>query len=235
MGDGAFAGDGFYAAHAGGDAAFRHDLEQADVAGALHMGAAAQFGGEVAHGQHAHFIAVFFAEQHHRAGFLRGFHAHHFGLDRQIVADHAVDHALQLGDLFCADRFAVGEVEAGALRIHQRALLRDMVAQHVAQRRVQEVGGGVVAGAGGARVQIDGGGHAVADGQAAAGQLALVAEYRGLDLLGVVDVEQRADAALQRNLADVADLAAAFGVEGVSSSTTMPSSPASSAATASVP
>ena len=31
---GAFAGDGFDAANAGGDAAFRNDLEDADVAGA---------------------------------------------------------------------------------------------------------------------------------------------------------------------------------------------------------
>ena len=33
------------AAHAGGDAAFGHDLEQADVAGALHVRAAAQLVG----------------------------------------------------------------------------------------------------------------------------------------------------------------------------------------------
>ena len=40
------AGQRLDAAHAGGDRAFADDLEQADVAGAAHMGAAAQLGRE---------------------------------------------------------------------------------------------------------------------------------------------------------------------------------------------
>ena len=38
----------------------------------------------------------------------------------------------------------VREVEAQAVRRNQRALLRDVRAQHLAQRRVQQMGGGVV-------------------------------------------------------------------------------------------
>jgi hypothetical protein len=62
------AGDGFDAPDAGGDAGLADDLAQADVAGALHVGAAAEFGGEVADAEHAHVVAVFLAEQGHGAG-----------------------------------------------------------------------------------------------------------------------------------------------------------------------
>jgi hypothetical protein len=46
------------------------DLEDADVAGARHVRAAAQLarGADV---QHTHLVAVFLAEQHHGAGLLR--------------------------------------------------------------------------------------------------------------------------------------------------------------------
>ena len=64
------------AAHAGGDAAFGDDLEQADVAGAADVGAAAQLGRGVAHPQHAHALAVLLAEQRHRAEIERFLHAH---------------------------------------------------------------------------------------------------------------------------------------------------------------
>ena len=52
------ASNGFDAAHASGHAALGHDLEQADVAGAGHVGAAAEFARE-ADIQHAHGVAVF--------------------------------------------------------------------------------------------------------------------------------------------------------------------------------
>ena len=51
--------DGLDAAHAGGHAAFGHDLEQADVAGAA-TGAAAQLGWS--RSRHAHHLAVLLAD-----------------------------------------------------------------------------------------------------------------------------------------------------------------------------
>ena len=51
----------------GGDAAFAEDLEQADVAGALHVRAAAQLRREIPDAQHAHVVVVFLAEQRHGA------------------------------------------------------------------------------------------------------------------------------------------------------------------------
>ena len=58
------------AAHARGHAALAHHLEQADVAGAQHVRAATELaaGADV---EHAHRVAIFLAEQHHRAGLLR--------------------------------------------------------------------------------------------------------------------------------------------------------------------
>ena len=65
------------AAHAGGDRAFADDLEQADIAGAAHMGAAAQLDRigvlrlgarlALAHADDADLFAVFLAEQRQRA------------------------------------------------------------------------------------------------------------------------------------------------------------------------
>ena len=54
------------AADAGGDAAFRDDLEQADVAGARDVGAAAELAAR-ADVEHADLVAVLLAEQHHGA------------------------------------------------------------------------------------------------------------------------------------------------------------------------
>src|SRR3546814_2686655 len=67
------AGQRLDTAHAGGHRALVDDLEQADVAGAAHMGAAAELDriipvAELAHGEHADLVAVFLAEQRHGAG-----------------------------------------------------------------------------------------------------------------------------------------------------------------------
>ena len=61
-----------------------------------------------------------------------------------------------------ADRLVVAEVEAQPVGRHQRALLLDVVAQHLAQGPVQQVGGGVVAADGVAALDVDGGGGLLA-------------------------------------------------------------------------
>ena len=43
------------------------------------------------------------------------------------------------GDLLVGERLGMGEVEAQPVRRDQRALLRDMIAEHVAQRLVQNM------------------------------------------------------------------------------------------------
>ena len=86
-------------ADAGRDRRLRHDLEEADVAGAPHMRAAAQLGGEIAHADDAHFVAVFLAEQRHRTGLDRLVVLHQPRLDRDVAADLLVDQPLDLADL----------------------------------------------------------------------------------------------------------------------------------------
>ena len=84
------------AAHAGCDRAFADDLEQADVAGAQRMRAAAQLDRiflavGAAHRQHAHFVAVLLAEQRHGAGGDRLLGRHQPRVDRAVLPDALVD------------------------------------------------------------------------------------------------------------------------------------------------
>src|SRR3546814_15522111 len=84
-------------------------LEEADVAGAPHVGAAAELGRiglaatrgiAAAHRQHAHLVAVLLAEEGERAGLDRLFRRHEAGLDLGIGADAVV----QIGRASCRER-----------------------------------------------------------------------------------------------------------------------------------
>ena len=98
------------AAHAGGNRAFAGDRNQSDVAGAPDMGAAAQFDRPaervaavlavaLAHRDHAHLVAVFFAEQRPRAGLARVVHRHQPRGDF-VVLQHDI-----VGDVLDAAQF----------------------------------------------------------------------------------------------------------------------------------
>ena len=203
------AGDSLDAPHAGGHPAFADDLEQADVAGARHVRAAAEFtaGADV---EHAHGVAVLLAEQHHGAGLLRALDVHQPRLGGGVLQDLLVHTALDLGDLPGRDRGVVGEVEARLLGIHQAALLLHVAAQHLAQRLVHQVRDAVVALGGGAARGVHAGLYGVAHLQRALLHHAVVAVHVGLDLLRVFHAELHAFG-IQH--AGVAHLAAAFGVE----------------------
>ncbi len=119
----------------------------------------------LAHGEHAHLVAIFLAEQRFGAGRDRlvGRHQPRGGIG--ILADHGVDLGLDALQLFRRHRLGMAEIEAQPLGRHQRALLRDMRPQHTLQRGMQQMGGGVI-GAGGAaafgiHLQI----HRIADSQ----------------------------------------------------------------------
>jgi hypothetical protein len=94
---------------------------------------------------------VLFAEQAIAPNSMRFLHSHvmHFGL--RIAADLGVHPGLDQAELLGRDGLEVGEVEAQAIRCHQRALLLHVGAQHFAQGGVQQVGGGVVEDRGGTR------------------------------------------------------------------------------------
>ena len=190
-------------------AALGNDLEQADVAAALHVGATAQLLA-AADGQHPHGLAVLFAEQHHRAALLRVFQRHHLRRGSGVDQDLGIDDRLDAADLGVGHRGVVGKVEARAFGVDQRPLLRHMVTQHFAQGLVHQMGGAVVAHRPGALFGVHPGDEAGAHAEHALDHPALVAEHVGLDLGGVFDDHPGHRVA---QLAAVARLAAAFGIE----------------------
>ena len=178
-------GDRLDPAHAGRDTALGQDLEHADVAGAAHMGTAAQLGRGAAHAQHAHL------------GFVVG-------------ADLRVHLTLDGGQLGRGHRLEVREVEAQPVRCDQRALLHHVGAQHVTQGGVQQVGGGMVEHDRGAARGVDPSGQPVADRERTDAQGADVAVELAAEFERVAHIER---AAAARQLTRVAHLAAALGVE----------------------
>ena len=78
------------------------------------------------------------------------------------LKDLVVDDLLHTGQLLRGDRAEVGEVEVGDLGVLIGAGLMDMVAQHLAQSSLQQVGSGMVAGNGHAVLLVHAGGQMVA-------------------------------------------------------------------------
>ena len=132
-GHGALAGEGLDPAHAGRDGRFGNNLDQANVAGARHMRAAAQLDRKIPQPQHAHPLAVFLAEQRHGTGLLGRGEVHFLIVCRLIGTHLGVDHILDGAQFPVGQGFAMGEVEPQALGIDQRTFLCDMIAQHPAQ------------------------------------------------------------------------------------------------------
>ena len=215
------AGQRLDAAHAGSDRALAHDLEDADIAGAPDMGAAAQLdgisvAGPPALGIHAHaddadLLAIFLAEQRQRPLRDRLVGRHEMGLDRRVLQDLGVDQVLHRADLVMGHGLLVREIESEPPGLDQRALLRHMSSQHLAQRLMQEVGRRMMgAGRQAARV-VHFEQHFVADLQCALFHHAVMKEESMELLLRVADLEAGTFGAGQR--AAVADLAAGFGIE----------------------
>ncbi len=161
----AFAGHGFQTPHAAGDAAFFQNLDQPDLAGCAGVRAAAELGGEVADLDDAHAIAILLAEQRHGLVLVDGdVDGHVFDDLDAIVAQHFfVGEVFDVLQLFVVDAGEVREVEAQVAGIDQRARLLHMRAQHVAQRRMQQVRAGVVAHGRVADLGVDHGVDLVAD------------------------------------------------------------------------
>ena len=109
------------------------------------MGAAAELARDAVDLDHAHPLAVFLAEQRHRAELLGLGAVHLQPAHRPALLDPLVDAVLDRAQLLGAERLAVGEVEAQLVGAHRRARLADVGAEPLAQRRVQQVGRRVVA------------------------------------------------------------------------------------------
>ena len=108
------------------------------------MRAAAQLDRKIAHPHHAYDVAVLVAEKGERAGLDSVVVGHLFGRDLRVFADTRVDLLFDRRQVAFADRAGVREIEAQAIGRDQRARLMDSGAEHVAQRVVQDVSGGVI-------------------------------------------------------------------------------------------
>ena len=137
-------GDGLDPADAGGNAAFRKDLEGADVAGVLNVCAAAEFHGEITHRDHADDVAVFFAEQRHGAQLAGLVDGHFLRDDRERRADLLIDEVFHLRDLFGRHRLEVREVKAQPVGVVQGTGLFDVRAEHDAERLLKQVRRGMI-------------------------------------------------------------------------------------------
>ena len=108
----ALAGDGFDAAHAGRDAAFVDDLAEPDVAGALHVRAAAQFAAEAGHSDHANLSPYFSPNSAMAPVAIAWSSGITFGLDLRVPEDLLVHEPLHFVDFGLVHRGVVREVEA---------------------------------------------------------------------------------------------------------------------------
>ena len=99
----------------------------------------------VQNGDRSHDLAVFLAEERHRAfllGFVEGLGHFDHG---HVGGNRFVDHLLDAFDLFGGHRVGLGEVEAQIFGRDERACLTGMVAEDFVQRLVQQMRGGVIA------------------------------------------------------------------------------------------
>src|SRR6185312_14706487 len=111
-----------------------------DIAGAPDMRAAAELDRErlrrmtmsvlfLAHGDDAHLLAVFLAEERERARLHRFRRRHQPRRYRAVLADAIVDLGLDDAEILGRQRARMAEIEAQALGRDERALLRHMLAE----------------------------------------------------------------------------------------------------------
>ena len=201
---------GLDTARVGRDRGLLHDLEQTDFGRVAHMGATAQLLGERARLDDAHELAVLLAEQRGNARLASGGERCLVGEHGGIGHDDVVADALDLEYLLVGHRLEVREVEPQTVGRDERARLLDMVAQHLDQRRLQNMRGGVVAGDERTAALVDFRVHVVVLANGARGDNARVRGKIRLGLGGVFDLD---GAVLVEDGARVADLAAHLSVE----------------------
>src|SRR5690606_3887069 len=194
------------------DAAFGTDFQQADITGAFSVCTTAQLNGEVVHthGEYAHFIVVFFTKQCHGAGFTGVVDVHQTGGHFGVGTDLSVDNGFDLRDFFRFYAFQMREVKTQFVIRHQRAFLAHMLAQHFAQRRMQQVGRRVVNSCRLTFFSIHAGGQLIANFHTAFHQHAFV-QMVFTFFAGVLHLEHHA---IGFQETAVAGLTTAFGVEG---------------------
>ena len=153
VGEGGGARDGLDAAHSGGGGLFDGDFEDADVAGAADVRAAAKLLAVKAarrrgignrHDAHI-LLGIAVAEEGQRAGSERVVDRGDVGLDLGVEQNFVVHLLLDVAQFGGINRGEVRKIEAQACRLDQRPRLLDVRAENVAQRGVHQVRRRVIA------------------------------------------------------------------------------------------
>ena len=155
------------------------------------MGAPAEFT-RAANVEHANLVAVFLSKQGHgatRNGVVKG---HHLGLRGCVFKNLCVHTLFNFLNFRGRNRLIVRKVESSPLGIHQRALLLNMVAEHLAQGLVHKMGDRVISGSLFAAADINAGLNPIGKTQTAFNYLPDVTEDTGGDFLGVINTYQDA-------------------------------------------
>ena len=193
----------------GADARLAGDQQQADLPGRGDVRAAAQLLAEPVDLDDAHRLGdVLLPEEHVGAERLGLLDRHELGRDRRVPPDLGIHDPLDLAQRLARRRGGRRKVEAQPFGADPRAGLLRALAEHVAQRPMQQMGARVVPRGRPAPVLVDLGAHRVADAQRPFERPEV--DDRVTDALGIGHGEAsvRTD-----QLAAVADLAAALGVE----------------------
>ncbi len=203
------AGHGLDAAYACGRGTLADDAYHAYVARVGHMRAAAQFHG-IAVAHHAHVLAVFFAEQSHGSHFACFGDGHMAVLVESYgLADAVVGEVFHAAYFFGGEFLEVAEVEAQRVGADVAATLFHVLAEHFAERLVQQVRGRVVAFRGRAGLGVDG---CYKFSGRVGGEFFGKMHSHAVLALGVVDLHHLAGGGIGEGAA-VAGLSAHLGVE----------------------
>ena len=203
-------GDRLDAADVRGARGLGRHVEQPDLRGGRHVRAAAQLARDALDLHHAHTVAVLLAEERHGAeplGLVTG------RLDRAdavVRGEPAANPLLDLGQVLWRQPLPVREVEAQLVGTHVRAGLAHVISKALAERRVQEVGGGVVAHGGEPAVALHDRVHRLSLAEFALDRL----EREGLVVAHPIHVDHLRATRRRLHQPAVGDLASALRIEG---------------------
>ena len=137
-------GNALDSSDAGGHGAFRNNFEQAEPRGIVHMSAAAEFRREFPGLYYPDDISVFFTEQRHSAQLFRFLNRHFRTGNLNRGKNLVVDDLLYSGGLLLSQSGEMGKVKTHPLTVYQLSRLFHVGAQHLSQRGLEQVGGGMV-------------------------------------------------------------------------------------------
>ena len=162
-------------------------------------------------GKHAHFLAVFLAEERHRARIDSLVRAHQPGHDLVVRADFGVHLRLDGGDLGRIERFRMREIEAQPLLRDQRAFLCHVIAKMVPQRGMDQMRRRVVRADRIAAFDIDAEVNGITHRYAAAAHLPVMRVKAAERFRRVFDFDRQA--MIAGNRPGIAALSAALAIE----------------------